>query len=225
MRESASDKVERHSRGLSEARPRPPEYFAGLEFWIPAVVGDVIRLDDRVPYRRQSFQNRARLRTPDGWQWITVPLKGRQRGTSIADIEIDNTVPWRSKHLRALQYNYRTSPYFEAYEDRFEDLLRREWLTLGSLTVTTVELVCNILELPAPESVRHEHGSPPSSNEERLDLAEEPHAGGVYSFMAVPYRQNFPGFEAGMSVLDAFFNLGHEVLDLIRAGIEPGDRT
>lgn len=194
---------------------RPPEYFAGLSFWALVVRCDRVILADSFQYSRQSFQNRARLRTPDGWQWITVPLKGGQRGCSIAEIEIDNTVPWRGKHLRALQYNYRSAPYFEAFEDRFEDLLEHEWTTLGDLTVASTSLVADILDLPRPERLSRVQAQPDESTE--LLLNSDPHQEGcpVLQFDGVQYHQNFPGFEAGMSILDAVFNLGFESIELL----------
>jgi len=187
---------------------------------------DRVILADTFQYSRQSFQNRARLRTPDGWQWITVPLKGGQRGRPIAEVEIDNTVPWRGKHLRALQYNYRTTPYFEAFEDRFEAFFDRDWHTLGSVSVASIRLVCEILDIPEP-LVQSEGGRPAPDSQELILDSDRPVDGvAILELEPKVYRQNFAGFEPGMSVLDALFNLGFETLDLMkRRTSDVGRRT
>jgi hypothetical protein len=198
---------------------RPPDYFPGLPFWALAVHCEQVVVADTFEYSRQSFQNRARLRTPDGWQWITIPLKGGQRGRPIAEAEIDNTVPWRGKHLRSLQYNYRTSPYFEAFEDRFEAFYDRDWATLGSVSVASVRLVCDLLELPGPVVLSEQGKLDPESPELILESDRPLEGASVLAFDPEVYHQNFAGFEPGMSVLDALFNVGFETLDLIGQGI------
>jgi len=194
---------------------RPPEYFPALPFWALVLKCDRVILADTIQYSRQSFQNRARLKTPDGWQWITIPLKGGQRGRPIAEVEIDNTVPWRGKHLRALQYNYRSTPYFEAFEDRFEMFFERDWQTLGSLSVGSIRLVCEILEIREP-FVQSEGGRPAENSRELILDSDRPVEGAkTLQFESQTYRQNFEGFEPGLSILDALFNLGFETLDLL----------
>ena len=197
---------------------RPPEYFPGLPFWALALECDRVILADTFQYSRQSLQNRARLRTPDGWQWITIPVIGRQHRRPINEVEIDNTVPWRGKHLRALQYNYRTTPYFEAFEDRFEAFFDRDWLTLGSVSVASIRLVCEILDIPKM-LVQSEGGHPaPDSLELILDTDRPVDGATMLHFESEVYRQNFGGFEPEMSILDPVFNLGSETLDLLRRG-------
>ena len=196
---------------------RPPEYFPGLPFWALALECDQVILADTFQYSRQSFQNRAKLRTPVGWQWITIPVKGRQHGLPINEVEIDNTVPWRGKHLRALQYNYRTSPYFEAFEDRFEAFFDRDWYTLGSVSVASIRLVCKILGLRKPGAMSDGSRPDPDSRELILHSDLDVEGARILKFEPEPYPQNFGGFEPGLSVLDAVFNHGHGSIALISA--------
>jgi hypothetical protein len=198
---------------------RPPEYFPGLPFWALLLACDEVVLADDFQYSRQSFQNRARLKTPNGWQWITVPLKGGGRGYSIAEVEIDNSVPWRGKHLRALQYNYRSTPYFESFEDRFIEFFDQDWETLGSLTVTSIGLVCDILGLQTPDTASTGGTAGDQSRELILDSDRADGGAAILEFEPAAYPQNFEGFESGLSVLDLLFNVGFEAIDRIRSGI------
>lgn len=176
-----------------------PEYFPRLDFFRQLLAG--VPVDPTHPYTRQSFMNRTRLRTPDGWQWLTVPVVGRQRGVPISQVVIDNSVPWRGKHLRAFQYNYRSTPYFEAYEDRFVEFFEREWDTLGPLVVASIDLSQDLIGPLPPVGPQQ-----PVTEPQPTDTT---------------YVQNFPGFVPNLSVLDAFFNLGPAARDLIAA--QPDD--
>lgn len=206
---------------------RPPEYFPGLPFWAVMMHCERFVLADTFQYTRQSFQNRTKLRNPNGWQWLTVPLKGGQRGRAIAETEIDNTVPWRGKHLRALSFNYRSAPYFEYYEDRLVDFFEREWKRLGTLTVASVALVAHFLSLPSPELLSSiDEDFLGSESDELLLESDPPDLEGVrLRFRDPHYDQNFDGFEAGMSVLDLLFNHGPNAKSiLLDAAAPPGDQ-
>jgi len=203
---------------------RPPEYFPGLPFLALMQQCERFVLADTFQYSRQTFQNRAKLRNPNGWQWITVPLKGGQRGRPIAEMEIDNTVPWRGKHFRALSFNYRSAPYFEYYEDRLLDFFERDWKRLGSLTAASVALVAHFLSLRTPEllSSVDEDFLGSESDELLLDSDPEKLKGVRLEFREPYYEQNFDGFEPGMSALDLLFNHGPNAKSiLIDAAVRP----
>lgn len=202
---------------------RPPEYFAGLDYLALAQAVDVLVLADTFPYRRRSMQSRARLRTPQGWQWISVPMKGNQSGRPLTEVGVENRERWLVKHWRSFQYNYRSTPYFELYEPDFAPFFDVTWDALGPLACRSVELACELMELPT-EVVRASAlpGAPAEvealldavSAEQQLGLADRedgPPPEAVDELLAVevaPYRQNFEGFEAGLSAMDLLFNHG-----------------
>jgi hypothetical protein len=70
----------------------------------------------QVQFVRRGFQNRTKVRTVNGEQWLTVPVltKGKYF-QSISDARIDNSRKWRYKHLRTIEYAYKRAPYFEKY--------------------------------------------------------------------------------------------------------------
>ena len=59
---------------------------------------DVFCLLDTVQYKKNEFQNRNRIKTSQGWQWLTVPVTYRfpQR---IHEVGVNQTVDWQRKHL------------------------------------------------------------------------------------------------------------------------------
>lgn len=218
---------------------RPPAYWPSPATMALADAADRVLLADTLQYSRQSFQNRAQIRTPQGWQWLTIPLKGGQHGRPIYEVEIRHKHFWMGKHWRALEFNYRRTPYFEFYEPLLKPVFDRRWERLGALTCRSIELLAELLGIETPIMRASEVPSRPatvpdileSSGTQRLltasdtlevDIAFAPTVE-VLEMETLQYRQNFDGFEPGMSALDLLFNYGPESLTMIRrcAAVHP----
>lgn len=211
---------------------RPPEYFPRLPYAALMLAVDRFVVADTVQYSRQSFQNRARLRTPEGRQWISVPLKGGQHGRPIRAVEIRAHLPWIGKHRRAFEFNYRTTPYFEHYEADLLACFDPPPVRLAPLTGGTVRLLHRLLGATCTLDFVSSWPDPPDTlagivarlGAERLlalpeSAAHEAATGAavdVLRFECRPYRQNFAGFEPGCSAFDLFFNYGPETARMIR---------
>ena len=200
-----------------------------------AAAVDTFVLADTFQYSNKSFQNRVKLRSPQGWHWISVPLHGKQHGRPIWEVEIENKRKWTRSHRRSFEYNYRSTPYFEYYEERFVPLFEKQWKRLGALTCASVELLHGLLELDShlvrasdlaggPASVpdvldvlevpgQARLLAPPSAADQDADLVEEV---SVFRYEAPSYHQNFSGFEPGMSAADMLFNYGPDTVAMLR---------
>ena len=210
-----------------------PEYFPRIQYCAMMLGADVFAIADTRQYSRQSFQNRTKLRTPNGWQWLTVPLKGGQHGRAICDVEIDRSKLWQTKQLRGLAYNYRSSPYFEYYEDQIIEVIDREWVSLGELTVASVALLHKLLGAKSRLVVASQIDRRPETTADLMRAAGEaqlvnltepgcqlpPIDNSVHVIRCEPepYRQVFNGFEAGMSMLDLLFNYGREACSMMES--------
>ncbi len=209
---------------------RPPEYWPRLETCALLDRVDHFVLADTFQYSRQSFQNRAQLRTPDGLQWITIPLHGRRHGRPICNIEIHGKHRWLRKHWRAFSYNYRATPFFEYFEDELRPMFEVEWERLADLTSHTMDLTCMLLKIETPLVRASDLDGAPSSLDAVLDAMDDHDllvpsvsasvdgslASSILEFDEAERRQNFEGFEKGTTALDLLFNYGPDALGMIR---------
>lgn len=223
----------------------PPEYLPPLATLALYDRAERVVLADTARYSRQSFQNRARLRGVPGGQWATIPLAPHQRGLPLCRAQPDHHARWQAQHARAFEYNYRSAPYFEFYEDDFAPLFSEAWPSLGVVNAWTTRLLMRLVGITTPLAVASEDGEcpPPDEPHALADLARRydanallvPEAaarrlGAALPGVAVtPLRfaeaeraQNFDGFAAGCSAVDALFNHGPETLRLLRAGMAEG---
>jgi hypothetical protein len=220
----------------------PPEYLPRLEYCALMAAVELFVADVSFQYSRQSFQNRARIRTPDGTQWVTVPLKGGQFGRSIGKSEVDYSQNWIRKHEKAFLFNYGSAPFFDHYMPPIGEVLRSRPETLGDLTRAILACIHRFLGLTCdlrPSGAGREESAGGGGSTEREEIGNvTPHGvrlalpdsgkkdlvakGGdrvLLEFEPPVYRQNFPGFESSLSVLDLLFNHGPEATYILRSGI------
>jgi len=73
-------------------------------------LADVFVHYDDVQFAR-GFYNRVQVKTSQGSQWITVPLRDHHRGQHIDQVIIDDRIDWRSQHRDILRQAYLKSPF------------------------------------------------------------------------------------------------------------------
>ena len=124
-----------------------PEYLPYIGFFDRISKADIFVILDNVQYQKNAFINRNRIKTSQGWQWLTVPVKQREALKNINEIEISNEIDWRARHWKALLYNYNKAPYFKKYSDFFEKLYKQDWTSLANLDVYLIENIMDMLGL------------------------------------------------------------------------------
>lgn len=111
-----------------------PAYLPWLGYFEKIQRSDVFIYLDTVQFEKNSFTNRNKIKTPQGGQWLTIPvkLKGHSNSTLI-DTELDDAQPWRSKHLKSIEMNYCKAPYFAECYPKLKQLLSIQTNKLGEL--------------------------------------------------------------------------------------------
>ncbi|MDI6402218.1 WbqC family protein [Balneolaceae bacterium ANBcel3] len=101
-----------------------PGYSPTLSWLARARTAGHVLLDDLHSFSRKSQVHRTKIRTPDGIQWLRIPIVNEDKKKPLASVRIDNNLPWMDQHIRALEYNYRNSMYFDYYEPEIRSDLR-----------------------------------------------------------------------------------------------------
>ena len=206
---------------------------------------DLFVVLDNVQFEKQSWQQRNRIKTPGGLQWLTVPVKFRGRlGQSINDVEIRDCNFWEN-HVRAIELAYRRSPYYNRYFPELRQQLETssggmlvdlnmallQWLmkTLGIETrlvrASTLPQTGRRTELLGSicTALGATHYVSPLGSAAYL-LAEQEilHRRGIgisfQNYEHPVYRQMFAPFVPFASAIDLVLNEGEAALETIRRG-------
>lgn len=111
-----------------------PAYLPWLGYFDKIIRSDIYVYLDSVQYEVRSFINRNRFKTSQGEMYLTVPVKSHgHRGSTISELEIDNSMRWREKHLKAIFLNYKKALRFSECYPKLEALYKTEYRFLSGL--------------------------------------------------------------------------------------------
>lgn len=200
-----------------------------------ASVDEFILFDD-MQYTRRDWRNRNQIKTPQGVQWLTVPVKvkGKYHQT-IRETEIDG-MDWAQAHWKALTQNYRRAPHFAEISAWLEPYyLGSGYTHLSLLNRALIEAVCGYLGITTRISNSWDYELQPGKTERLVSLCEQ--AGGAeyisgpaardyiqpglftkrgitlgwFDYSGYPeYPQLWGEFTHGVTILDLLFNCGKD---------------
>ncbi len=107
-------------------------------------------------YQKQTFRNRTYIATANGVLLLNIPIKHISKGTrgvrdkahqKYNEVRIENDFPWQKEHWKSIQIAYRSSPFFEYYEDDFAPLFEKKQKYLMDFNLKCFEVVSEALSL------------------------------------------------------------------------------
>jgi hypothetical protein len=102
---------------------------------------------DDVQWTVRDWRNRNRIRTPQGWNWLTVPvsLEKPYYEYQIKDVKIDYSQNWQSQHLNSLQHHYKKTPFYNEVLDILENALNKNHKFVIDLNYDIVLRICDMM--------------------------------------------------------------------------------
>ena len=217
-----------------------PQYLPWLGFFDKVAPADVFVLLDNVQFKKNEWQNRNRIKGAAGPQWITVPVQHRFPQT-IAAVEVRDTEPWRRKHLRALDSNYRRAAHFEEVMAPIAAILEQPQTQLAPLNIELVRRLMQQLGIETRMVLGSEVEAREDSTLRLIDLCLQlgadtylSGAGADYldqsafaeagislrfqTYRHPTYPQLYGDFEPYMSVVDLLMNCGPDSFPIIASG-------
>jgi len=220
-----------------------PVYLPWLGLFHKIALADTFVSFNEVQYLPKDWNNRNRIKTPEGPIWLSVPVlnKGHLK-KKIREMEIDNSQPWRGKHWRSLLANYRQAPCFKKYGDFFEDVYKREWRFLAELNDYMLKWFLKTLGIQVEFLAASQFQFQGAKSDLVVDMCKQLGAavcifgalGREYVNMEVfekagikmvfqdyqhpIYPQQRGSFASNLSIVDLLFNCGDSSADILMSG-------
>lgn len=209
---------------LSTAYFPPVSYFAAIaQDMKGVVVPSQVFIESQENYQKQSYRNRCRFYGADGIQTLSFPII-HENGTHkhpIGETLIDYRKPWVQQHKKAIISAYRTSAFFEYYQDELFEILDSQKEKLIDLNTGLLNFFIEKTGLKAEVHLTESYSTGPSVNHhgqviECEDLREAIHPKRENAILKElglekPYFQVFAqkhGFIKDLSIMDLLFNEG-----------------
>lgn len=91
-----------------------PHWMPGAEYFAKVLLSEHFVVSDDVKFVRHDWMNRNRIRTPEGWQWITATTLGAE-DEPVFQKRLDEKAV--AKAVKSIEMTYRGCRYWEAVKD------------------------------------------------------------------------------------------------------------
>lgn len=193
-----------------------PSYFPSISHFVAIAKADIVTFEMEDNFQKQTNRNRMFIYSPNGLQLLNVPIKHtKERHQRIKEVRIENDFDWRKQHFKSLEAAYRTSPFFEYFEDDIAPIFQKKQNFLMDLNMETMAVVskCLGLEFDYDETAEYFHHVDDKTDFRNLINGKKD------TSVFESYTQVFGdkhGYLNNLSVLDLLFNEGRYALDYLK---------
>jgi len=226
-----------------------PEHMPWLGFFDKLRQADTFVILDNVQFRKNYFQNRNKIRTQQGWIWLTVPVLAKGKSSQlIQDAQINNAVNWQSTLWKSIFYAYNKASFFEKYGNFLKQIYDKQWTYLADLNEEIIRHVINELGIKVKIVMASTLEVTGGGTDLLLEICQKLNADTYLSgisgkdyleesrfteqgikviyqeFYHPIYKQVYEPFIPCMSIIDLLFNHGDKSLDILKGiGVERMD--
>lgn len=183
----------------------------------------VVYIEAQENYQKQSYRNRCLFYAADGIQTLSFPIihEGGTHKIPISDIRIDWSKPWLQQHKKAIISAYRTSAFFEYYQDELFAIMDRKQERLLDLNTDILHFFLNKTGIAADIRMTEDYSRNGSMIWKGIEVICEDLRNTIHPkhpdtiltdlHLNKQYFQVFAnkhGFKENLSIMDLLFNEG-----------------
>lgn len=191
-------------------------YLAPVQYYSKLYMADDVIIEHHDNYVKQTYRNRCVIAGANGPLPLTIPVeKPDAPKAPMRDIRISDHGNWRHLHWNALVSAYRTTPFFEYYEDDFRPFYEERWEFLVDFNEALRQKVCELIDLEPKVSFTDEFARNVPDECDFRDNISPKYRGTDDNYVPCEYYQVFAsrhGFTPNLSIVDLLFNMGPESL-------------
>lgn len=222
-----------------------PSYIPWRGYFDQILQADLFIFYDDVQYDKHGWRNRNKIKTSQGEQWLTIPVrsKGVTEGVLIKDVRIDwNKKKWPVKHLKSIKFAYAKAPHVKKYYSWLTKIYNRQDALLADFIIETTIELAGILGIEGTKFIRssslegingkktdrliqilekvgstHYMSGPSAKDYIEIEKFEEAKiALDFLQYDYPPYQQLHPPYNPYISILDLLFMEGGNALNFIK---------
>lgn len=194
-----------------------PTYFPSISHYIAMVHAETVTFEMMDNFQKQTNRNRMYIYSPNGVQLLYIPIQHQKKEfrQTTKDIKIDYSENWKKQHFKSLEAAYRSSPFFEYFEDNLVAFFEKKHEYLLDLNMATFEFVNKCISFQIETKTTTEYIASITDKTDYRFLAN----GKKDTTVITPYTQVFDnkyGFLNNLSIVDLLFNEGRYALDFLK---------
>lgn len=194
-----------------------PLYFGPIYQYQKIMNAEEVIFEVQDNYQKQTYRTRQHIYGANGTLSLNIPIihaKGRRQKTK--EVSIENKFHWQKNHFKSLENAYRSSPYFEFYEDDLISLYEKQYKFLIDFLFNSIDFVWE--HLPIEKAYQKTESFQLQYADEK-DFRHLANAKDKTNYLSPQYIQVFEnkhGFIPNLSILDLLFNEGPNAANLLK---------
>lgn len=195
-----------------------PTYFPSISHFVAMAQSETIVFEIEDNFQKQTNRNRTYIYSPNGAQLLNIPLKhSKEAHQKTKEVRIESDFGWQKQHFKSLEAAYRSSPFFEFFEDDIRPIFEKKHTFLMDLNFEALQIVtkCLRMKLQFENTTEYFHEVDSQTVFDFRILANGKKD--VSQFES--YTQVFDdkhGFLNNLSILDLLFNEGKYAMDYLK---------
>ena len=194
-----------------------PTYFPSISHFAAIAQADGVVFEMEDNFQKQTNRNRTYIYSPNGLQLLNIPIKhSKDKHQKTKDVKLETAFDWQKQHFKSLEAAYRSSPFFEFFEDDIRPIFEKEHVYLMDLNLEVLDIVtkCLRMKLEFSKTTEYFHEAQKVSDFRYLaNGKKDPN-----SFEKYPQVfDDKHGFINNLSVLDLLFNEGKFAMDYLKS--------
>jgi hypothetical protein len=196
-----------------------PTYFPSISHFVAMAQSEKIVFEMEDNFQKQTNRNRTYIYSPNGIQLLNIPVKHSQVGRhqKTKDTQIETAFDWQKQHFKSLEAAYRTSPFFEYFEDDIRPIFEKKHTFLMDLNFEAMQIVAKCLRMKFEYDTTTEYFHEVDSNAilDFRTLADGKKDKSQFESYTQVFEEKH-GFLNNLSILDLLFNEGRYALDYLK---------
>lgn len=193
----------------------PLFYFGPVSYFSELMLQANYNFEIYENFRKQTYRNRCYIQGANGKLRLAIPIEHDGKRL-MKDIKVSDESNWQKEHYKSLTSAYKSSPYFEYYEDDLIPIFESKDKFLVDLNSKTIEFISQKLKLNLKIDLTHSY----SETEEidfrnRFNAKKEPDLKSFPTYTQV-FSERF-SFMPDLSILDLLFNKGPKSVDYLNS--------
>ena len=193
-----------------------PSYFPSISTFVAIAQSDLVTFEMDDNFQKQTNRNRMYIYSPKGIQLLNIPIKhSKTAHQKTKEVKLETAFDWQKQHFKSLEAAYRTSPFFEYFEDDISPIFQKKHTFLMDLNMETMAIVSKCLGLIFDYNETDEYFHTVSDKTDLRNLVNGKKDTSVFE----PFTQVFVekyGYLNNLSILDLLFNEGRYALDYLK---------
>lgn len=190
-------------------------YLGNIDYYTIINKNKNIIIDINEHFQKQSFRNRSIIHGANGVLNLIIPLVKRGVRTKVKDVKIDNSQNWQKLHWRSIQSAYRSSPYFEYYENEFINFYKTKYNYLIDFNNQIQQSILKIMGIDVEIEMSNNYLE--TNNMDYRQILH-PKKKPSENYIETEYIQVFSdrnGFLPNLSIVDLLFNEGPNAINFL----------